>query len=119
MDTTAAYDPWDPSEEPVVEYSEYYDPFSGEPCYEIYKSCIAKCRRVRNKVNRLLCFSACANGTVTALRSDGFHLRCGRAATSRRSCTIRSLRTAMMIHTAIRREVGTLAVGGVVTPSIS
>lgn len=59
VDTTAAYDPWDPGEVPAAEYSEYYDYFSGGPCWDVYMRCIDACKTLPKKVDRAICYAAC------------------------------------------------------------
>jgi hypothetical protein len=58
VDSTA-YEPWDPSEVPAVEYSSYYDLFSDEPCYDVYERCVAACTKLPKKVDRAICYIAC------------------------------------------------------------
>jgi hypothetical protein len=59
VDSTAAYEAWDPSEEPAAEFSEYYDPFSGDRCWDVYMQCIVACKKLPKKVDRAICYVAC------------------------------------------------------------
>lgn len=79
VDPTVEYDPWDPGEVPVAEYSGYYDAASGEPCWEQYMHCIGVANSSGGERIGRFATRPAWNGTRAVLREGGFRLHCGRA----------------------------------------
>ena len=65
--TTSEVDPFLNEEEPFTEdelpapplNEGYYDPVTGDPCWDMYMGCIESCKKWKTKTQRQMCYALC------------------------------------------------------------